>query len=88
MLPHTSLTLGDLIDSGGIYMFGKTEGTEVSNHFIQNMYFLTLGGRGLYTNEGFIGIFREHNPVDARKNAGFYQHYWKGKPDSNQNFFL
>lgn len=77
---------GELSDMGGVYTLASSEGSEVSNNVIHDIYSYAYGGWGLYTDEGSTGIKMENNIVYNCKSSGFHQHYGKDNIIRNNIF--
>jgi hypothetical protein len=63
--------LGDL---GGIYTLGMQGGTVICGNLIHHVAGFGYGGRGIYLDEGSMGILVEQNIVHHTSHAAFFQH--------------
>ena len=64
-----------LSDMGGIYTLGLSEGTQITNNIIHDVYTFGPDGYGIYLDEGSSGVLVKDNIVYYCKSAGFAQHY-------------
>ena len=75
-----------LSDMGGIYTLGLSEGTEITNNIIHDVYTFGPDGYGIYLDEGTSGVLVKNNIVYSCKSAGFAQHYGRNNIIVNNIF--